>query len=170
MKARRIHLIMKLWLALNLMLVLLPGGVIAEDQETLNAQLMRAVERVNLPRVKTLLARGADVNAISKSTMPATPLMQACGQRLTEIVKVLLENGADVNAKTDDGRTALMAASSGPRAKIVKMLLDRGADVNAQAKSGQTPGARVAFAGPEAGNNTRHRDLRTIPELMTRKG
>jgi hypothetical protein len=133
-------------LVLVLLLVLAPLAATAGAGTGLNEQLMEAVELGDLARVKKLLAKGADVNAESDSTMPQTPLMQASWAGQEAIVKVLLENGADVNAKTKDGRTALMSASSTGFAKIAKMLLDKGADVNAQTEGG---GTALLFAAGE---------------------
>jgi ankyrin repeat protein len=47
-------------------------------------------------------------------------------------VTSLLAKGADVNARTDDGQTALMFASSNDHKDVVQLLIDKGADVNAK--------------------------------------
>jgi ankyrin repeat protein len=51
---------------------------------------------------------------------------------------LLLGKGTDVNAKTDEGVTALMAASMNGHAEVVELLLAKGADVNSKANNGDT--------------------------------
>jgi ankyrin repeat protein len=73
MKADRIPLVAKLLLALAVVFALLPCGVSAEDKDTINRQLITAVKKDELDKVKTLLARGADVNA--KNRLGITALL-----------------------------------------------------------------------------------------------
>lgn len=90
--------------------------------------LIDAVQQDDISTIKTLLAKGVDVNA--KDNYGATALMYAFQDGHSEIVKTLLDNGADVNAKDNNGKTALMAASLKGHSEIVKTLLGKGADVN----------------------------------------
>ncbi len=59
-------------------------------------------------------------------------------------IQILIDKGADVNAKTDNGWTALMSASSSGYAgsaghlNVVHTLLANGANVNAKANDGWT--------------------------------
>jgi ankyrin repeat protein len=79
--------------------------------------------------VKTLLDKGADVNA--RDMDGNTALDWAAGQGYVEIVKLLLDRGADVNVKDKMlGFTPLMTATRSGHTEIAKLLLDRGADVN----------------------------------------
>ncbi len=80
--------------------------------------------------VRTLLERGADVNAIDHEGR--TALMFAAVNMHSETVNSLLEHGADVNAKDNDGGTALMLAACGGATEIVKSLVARGADASAR--------------------------------------
>lgn len=70
--------------------------------------IIQAVEKGNLGKVKELIEQGADVNMRSGSTW--TPLHYASNNGNLAIVKLLVENGADVNAKAH-GRTPLDEAS-----------------------------------------------------------
>jgi hypothetical protein len=63
MKTRRIPMITKLWLAVVLVLVLLPSLAIAEARASLNEQLIAAAERVDSALVNSLVNKGADLNA-----------------------------------------------------------------------------------------------------------
>ncbi len=61
------------------------------------------------------------------------------------MVQALLAKGADVNAKrTNDGETALMAASAKGGLDLVTVLLTSGADANAARNDGMT--ALMAFS------------------------
>jgi hypothetical protein len=57
----------------------------------------------------------------------------------TAVVRELLVRGADVNARSNDGRTALHAASYDGRAEAMRELLVLRPDINAQSGNGDTP-------------------------------
>jgi ankyrin repeat protein len=113
-------------LILGLLVVLAP--VLAGTQA--NAQgddLFHAAEKGNLPRVKALLAAGADVNA----KMKADP-----NPRTSPVLRDEFGNAkpnAALNAsRYQDGATALILASANGRLEVVRALLDANADVNAR--------------------------------------
>lgn len=105
--------------------------------EDLSAAFLKAVMDGNMGVVKSLVEKGADVNAdLGNGT---TPLMSAMFRGNIELVKVLLDKGADVNRKNLNGMTAMMIAmSKDTKSELVKVLLDKGADVNAKDNSGST--------------------------------
>lgn len=79
---------------------------------------------------KLLLARGADVNARSRSTRFArenTPLHAAAANRQVAVAEVLIAHGADVNAKDGSGFTPLALAAGGKNDLLVVILLEKGA-------------------------------------------
>src|SRR5574341_340882 len=101
---------------------LFPIGAFAQN---VNDDLIAAAKRGDAAAVKSLLAKGADVNA--KTRYSQTPLMFAAQQGHFEIVKTLLEAGADVNV-TDTfykSVTAVSAAAEKGHAEIVKLLLEK---------------------------------------------
>jgi len=95
-----------------------------------NEDLWQAAERGDLPEVKSLIAKGAEVNA--KDNKGGTALMVASLNGHIEIVQALLGKGAEVNAKSNKGGTALMVASLNGHIEIVQALLSKGAEVNAK--------------------------------------
>lgn len=110
--------------------------------------LMRAVHRGNPKMVKLLLDHGADVSAKHRSGN--TALIMSAGPNIpelnakpgnpppvpsSEIMSLLLAKGADPNGAGQNGRTALMEASSVTK---VGLLLARGARVNAKDEEGET--------------------------------
>ena len=106
-----------------LILFLFPLWANAEDT---NEQLLTAARKSDVEAVKTLLAKGASVDA--KTSYGVTALSFAADRGSLEIVKILLEHGADVNATdTFYHETILARAASKGHAEIVRMLLEKGA-------------------------------------------
>lgn len=117
-----------------------------KEQTKLNEQLFAAADQNNLEGIKSALAAGADINAVSIPPCEGG----ACGEGQTtlmmissyynsaETIRFLLEKGADVNAKGQYGVTALMKAAEGGRSENVKLLLEAGADVNAKDDAAET--------------------------------
>ncbi len=66
-----------------------------------NEDLRAAAKKGDLPKVKSLLAKGAEVNAKDKDALTALMFASMNGHR--EIVELLLDKGADVNAKDIEG-------------------------------------------------------------------
>jgi ankyrin repeat protein/beta-lactamase regulating signal transducer with metallopeptidase domain len=91
----------------------------------------------DLARVKTLIEKGADVNARDKRGN--TPLFSAVLAKTDEVARFLIANGADVNAQDDLGMTPLLSAAGGGSKKVIELLIAKGADVNARNKFGATP-------------------------------
>ncbi len=91
----------------------------------------------NIETVKSLIAKGADVNAKEKYT-GRTAIFYAVSSGNEEMVRILLEAGANPNAKDNTNETALMSCYSDCTAKIVQMMVAKGADVNIRDKDGDT--------------------------------
>ncbi len=139
----------------------------------------------SLDVAKELIARGADVNArattqvgdwyANRQTLKhagATPYILAAKGADFELMRVLLAAGADPLAKTEDGTTALMAASgvgltrvdedggtNADAVEAVKIVLEAGADVNA-----------VNYADDTALHGAAYRGENTIVELLVNRG
>jgi ankyrin repeat protein/beta-lactamase regulating signal transducer with metallopeptidase domain len=122
-------------------ILLLDNKASIEAQSDRGTALVAAASNPkSLDVVRTLLDRGADVNAATSSSNPraSTALHAAATYGGADLIKLLLDRGADINAKGRTG-TPLMSAISGittfptsPSAKTGALLLiERGADVNA---------------------------------------
>ncbi|HET6373542.1 MAG TPA: ankyrin repeat domain-containing protein [Candidatus Polarisedimenticolia bacterium] len=92
----------------------------------LNEGLRDAAMKGDLEGVKSLLGKGAEVNAATE--FGATPLILAADRGHVEVVKALLAGGADVNKKdtTYDSSPIVWAAYNG-HAAVVALLLQSGA-------------------------------------------
>jgi len=79
-----------------------------------------------------LLARGADVNARSRSTRFArenTALHAAAANRQVAVAELLIARGADVNARDGSGFTPLALAANNKSDLMVVVLLEKGARI-----------------------------------------
>jgi ankyrin repeat protein len=76
----------------------------------------------NVPLIKLLLERGADVKA--KDTRGMTPLMMAAASEFQneEVVRILIAAGSDVNAKAEDGQTVASWAAKWGASGVHKLL------------------------------------------------
>jgi uncharacterized protein len=138
---------------------------------------VRAGDLDHLDFIKTLLARGADVNARAKDSTEtrtiftmqwlyedgATPFLRAAQSGDVELMKLLLAHGADPKIATANNVTALAAAagigwvqgvtyerSEKDSVEAVKLSLDLGIDPNAADGDGRTALHGAAHKGRNA--------------------
>ena len=67
--------------------------------------------------IKSLLDKGADINAKDGGL---TLLMKVATEGYVKTAKLLIDKGADIDARSNEGGTALIAASMAGYAKIVE--------------------------------------------------
>jgi hypothetical protein len=91
----------------------------------------------NLEQVKSLVARGADINALDRQGW--TPLSTAIRRQRKEIAKYLIAQGADVTIPDRGGMTPLHMAAFKGDVELVGLLIEKGADVNVKDKTSVTP-------------------------------
>ncbi len=102
------------------------------EQAEISNELINAIINNNLDKVRSLLARGADVNA--EDLDESTPLIYAAANGFANIAAVLLAHGANVDATNADGNTPLMEAVNSGNARTLNLLLAHGANVNLKNK------------------------------------
>ncbi|SNS78652.1 hypothetical protein SAMN06265795_106175 [Noviherbaspirillum humi] len=95
--------------------------------------LMIAAYKTNLPAVKALLDKGAEVN---RPGWAALHYAAAAGSN--DIVALLLERYAYIDAESPNKTTPIMMAARGGHILTVKLLLDEGADVTLKNDQGMT--------------------------------
>ena len=147
--------------------------------------LLRAAKAGDIPAMKLLMAKGADVNLATRAGI--TPLMAAAGVGTKEedatgrfkteddaiqAVDLCLAAGADINAANSNGQTALHAAAQRGQDKILQHLIGKGANVNAKDRRGFTPlDAALGLAGGSGGFDGSRRDVHpTTVELLKKLG
>src|SRR5882724_6710523 len=84
-----------------------------------------------------LVAKGAEVNAISTNGSGYTALTGAIASGQKDIVAFLLQHGADVNYRYGPGYSPLLTAAANGHLEIVKLLLVHGADAHARTNDQQ---------------------------------
>lgn len=89
--------------------------------------------------VDLLLARGANVNAVSRNATGYSALTGAVAHGHGEIVAALLAAGADAAHRYGPGYTSLHEAAASGRLEVARLLLEHGADPSARTDAGQTP-------------------------------
>lgn len=108
--------------------------------------LIKSAYDGDLSTVKSVVAKGADVNLADKKKR--TPLILAAANGHIAVVEFLLENGADINARDSDGQSALMYASKRSFNDTAALLINHGADVNVQSRKREiSPLILAAVAG-----------------------
>jgi len=96
------------------------------EQDLLNNALLVASKEGDLDLVRSLLDRGAQVDA--ESTYKQTSLHNAAWNGYTEIVMLLLDRGVQVDAEDVDKKTALNYSVEGGHREITKLLILHGAN------------------------------------------
>jgi ankyrin repeat protein len=101
-------------------------------------QLANAVIEKDTAKIEQLLLSGVDINTQDKTSGTSVLMIAGSYYYYDNIVEYLISNGAEVNLKDNEGKTALLWASSNslPNAKI---LVANGARVNEAANDGMTP-------------------------------
>ncbi len=114
---------------------ILPSVAVSPDE------LVAAVVADDVPRLRRLLAEGADVDARWKEGFTALHIAAMRGH--ADITRVLLDAHAsvDVTATSSDfrGMTPVSLAISFQHADVLRLLLEAGADPNHQGENGETP-------------------------------
>ena len=136
----------------NIVILLLERGADTETRSDWNqTALYMASSRACTDVVRSLIDRGADLNAICHDTdedgegVKWTPLHVAIYSGTPSIARMLLEHGATPNAPDNDGATALHFASRRRGITEVELLLGYGMNVDVREKYGWTPLHEAAY-------------------------
>ena len=118
----------------------------------MSKELLAAIERHDVSRVKALLAGGADPNEPQAQWPGLRPLHVAINELADrgglDVLMALLEHGADVNAwNVERDVTPLLVAVFEGQQAAVEALLKAGADANVRSSEGDTPLRACAGVG-----------------------
>lgn len=108
-------------------------------------KLHKATQAGDVKRMRSLIQRGADVNALGPQK--ATPLFFAANIGSVEAAKLLLANGASINHAFQEGGTALHSALMRQHEDLSHFLIDSGANIHKKTDSGVTPLHLAALSG-----------------------
>jgi ankyrin repeat protein len=139
--------------------------------------LMRAAKDADVSVMKSLLDKGADVNA--RTTKRQTSLIYAASrangfrgtpnrgteQEALAAIALCLDRGADVNAADENGQTAMHHAVGQAEDSVLRLLAARGADLSARDKQGRTP-IDLARAGGRGGRAPNTRKAVLLEQLL----
>jgi ankyrin repeat protein len=103
---------------------------------SLDEALLDAADKSELGTIRTLLAKGANIEARDEDKNTAL-IYAVCRERL-DIVEFLLSKGANVNVQGYRQQTPLYNAVGRMNPDLVKLLLDKGARADAVTQSGWT--------------------------------
>ena len=97
--------------------------------EDLPDNLWRAAECGDIPALRDLLSKGANINR-RRSGEDMSPLVLAIYSEQVEAARFLLSRGADPNLRDLYRWSPLMHAAAGSHVELVKVLLEARADVS----------------------------------------
>ena len=96
-----------------------------------DGDLIKAIRKYNIVKVRKALKAGANVNTIDKKKYNMTPLITAAWLGLPQIVKLLISKGADINARaTRKNRLPLAWSVRYDNKDIAELLISKGAELN----------------------------------------
>ena len=120
---------------LFILMVPFAGVLFIQEAKAQKPGLFAAVKNNNIKELKSLLDKGADVNAYDDDSDHV--LINAALYASADCMKLLLEKKANPNLKNMFGQTPLMYCTHD--IGRMKLLLQYGADINAKSNSGNTP-------------------------------
>lgn len=103
----------------------------------LTQELSNAVLASSQERIRFLVKKGADINALDPQGY--APVHTAARKRHPELISLFADLKADLNLPDADGMTPLQHAVMRNHVPTVKMLLERGADIEKPNKEGYSP-------------------------------
>lgn len=112
------------------------------------AQIHEAADRGDVTQVRSLIARGTDVNQPADDGWPALSIAALQGH--TAVAACLIEHGANVNATAPGGFGPLFVAAQGGHLAIVELLVANGAELEACSDDGGTALYNAALNGHRA--------------------
>lgn len=129
----------------DVMETLLQGGAKVDDASPVGTALTFAAQSGNVPGMKLLMARGANIDPKRPDGITVLMLTARAGE--AEMVSELLRRKADANAADNDGATALIYAAREGKQEAAQALIGAGAKIDKADTHGWTPLMYAAVNG-----------------------
>lgn len=120
-------------------------------------RLHKAVQEADVRRVRSLIAKGCDVNGPDRHG--GSPLFYTASKGSVDCARILLNNGADVNFRAPEGGMPLHSALLKQHSDLALFLMDNGADIHSATTPGVTPLHVASLSG-----------MSTVLERLIREG
>jgi len=111
--------------------------------------------------LESLLAAGADINAVSEFTPDKSLFEHVVDSEITDMIEVMLAHGADIDAKDFYGNSMLHRAVRAGNPDIVNQLLESGANPLSRDLNGLTPAMRARLYRLEHGEE-KYKEIDTL--------
>ena len=115
-------------------------------RDSINIPAFDAIHFKDPVRLESLLAAGADINAVSEFTPDISLFQRAVDSEIPTMIEVMLAYGADINSKDVYGNSMLHRAVRAGNVEIVNQLIESGADPLARDTHGLTPAMRARLS------------------------
>ena len=115
------------------------GGDLASHDRYDLTPLHHAAAHCGPKVIETMIAKGADVNALDKNEDGTSPLHKAAEGGNAAAIPLLLDAGADVGLATAAGETSLLLASMYGHGEAAKALISAGCNVGIGDAKDRTP-------------------------------
>lgn len=125
-----------------------PYEVAAMQRDSVNFPAFNAVRQRDPVALESILAAGADVNAIPEYRPESNLLETGILFRDAQTVEVLLRYDVDLQRKNSNGSSVLHQAILSANPEILRLLLAAGADPLARNREGLTPAMSLRLAKP----------------------
>src|SRR5689334_7915687 len=135
---------------------IMPTPLSPDEQQALDAMLIRAAESGDMPAVVSLLQAGANINATDERGR--TAVMAATHANQVETVRALIAAGADINIRDDRLDNPFLYASAEGLFEIVQLTIEANADTRLTNRFGGT----ALIPAAERGH------VEIVRELLTR--
>ena len=115
-------------------------------RDSINFPAFDAIHFKDPVRLESLLAAGADINAVSEFTPDISLFQRAVDSEIPTMIEVMLAYGADINSKDVYGNSMLHRAVRAGNVEIVNQLIESGANPLARDTHGLTPAMRARLS------------------------
>ena len=130
-------------------------------RDSINFPAFDAIHNEDPVLLESLLAAGADINAVSEFTPAKSLFERVVDSEITEMIEVMLAYGADIDSKDVYGDSMLHRAVRAGNPDIVNQLLESGANPLSRDSNGLTPAMRARLYRLEHGEEN-YNELQTL--------